>query len=331
MHHRPTVVALAAGLVCASSLDSALAQSCPGDYDLDGKVDASDIGLMLAGWGSDTAGYDLNGDGNVDAADLGLLIAVWGDCPDVQYCHSSAAQVLTTWTGAPIDAEAGGEIVGYPSSPATSEGGVCGTFGFHRRTARGSLVFFETYEVEGDDLLDVYANIRDGGGVEVGGNRYTAYTRWSLEVESGCIDFSASNQSYFGVVDVRLIYVVTLPTWNMPADVSPKEAALWESIVDKLREHELAHVAIGETYKTPLLWEAVGIDGSGFTRTVEGSECPYYYGDSVIPGTDFEAARFESDAVQWLYAGPTFQAMLAAQVQFDVTSGHGGIWEDLSP
>ena len=56
---------------------------CVGDLDLDGVVGATDLGIMLAVWGTDGLGYDadLNGDGTVNAADLGLLIGAWGPCP----------------------------------------------------------------------------------------------------------------------------------------------------------------------------------------------------------------------------------------------------------
>ena len=52
---------------------------CEGDLDGDDKVDGSDLGLMLAQWGSDGSA-DLNDDGVVDGADLGLILAAWGDC-----------------------------------------------------------------------------------------------------------------------------------------------------------------------------------------------------------------------------------------------------------
>ncbi len=47
------------------------------DLNHDGVVDGSDLGLLLAVWGSDDSAADLNGDGIVDGADLGLLLAAW--------------------------------------------------------------------------------------------------------------------------------------------------------------------------------------------------------------------------------------------------------------
>ncbi len=57
--------------------------ACPGDLNLDGRVDSADLGLLIAAWntnGSIVAGSDINGDGIVNAADLGLQIGNWGDC-----------------------------------------------------------------------------------------------------------------------------------------------------------------------------------------------------------------------------------------------------------
>ena len=58
---------------------------CQGDLDEDGNVGSSDIGLLIAQWGScgskKACDADLNEDGEVDSADLGLLIGGWGECP----------------------------------------------------------------------------------------------------------------------------------------------------------------------------------------------------------------------------------------------------------
>ena len=47
----------------------------PADLNGDGQVDAADIGLLVAAWG--TPAGDVNGDGTTDSADLGLVIAAW--------------------------------------------------------------------------------------------------------------------------------------------------------------------------------------------------------------------------------------------------------------
>ncbi|MDZ4754975.1 MAG: LamG-like jellyroll fold domain-containing protein [Phycisphaerae bacterium] len=61
---------------------STAAPPCVGDLNLDGKIDAADLAILLGAWGS-AAGTtaDLNGDGTVNAADLALLLGAWGPCP----------------------------------------------------------------------------------------------------------------------------------------------------------------------------------------------------------------------------------------------------------
>jgi hypothetical protein len=47
----------------------------PGDLSGDGAVDAADVAILIAAWGTDDA--DLSGDGLTDAADLAIIIAAW--------------------------------------------------------------------------------------------------------------------------------------------------------------------------------------------------------------------------------------------------------------
>jgi hypothetical protein len=55
---------------------------CPADIDGSGEVGATDILLVIAGWGpcQGTCEADLNGDGDVGATDLLAVIAAWGTC-----------------------------------------------------------------------------------------------------------------------------------------------------------------------------------------------------------------------------------------------------------
>ena len=58
---------------------------CIGDIDTDGAINGSDLGTMLAYWGSVTTesvslASDLNADGVVNGSDLGVLLANWGAC-----------------------------------------------------------------------------------------------------------------------------------------------------------------------------------------------------------------------------------------------------------
>ncbi len=49
----------------------------PGDLNGDGVVNAADLNILLAAWGTDNAIADINGDGIVNAADLNILLAGW--------------------------------------------------------------------------------------------------------------------------------------------------------------------------------------------------------------------------------------------------------------
>ena len=53
---------------------------CPADVFPDGTVDALDLLVLIAGWGTDDPKADTNDDGTVDALDLLALIAGWGPC-----------------------------------------------------------------------------------------------------------------------------------------------------------------------------------------------------------------------------------------------------------
>ena len=53
-------------------------QRARGDLNLDRRIDAADLGLMLASWGLPDPIGDLDGDGEAGASDLSLLLANWG-------------------------------------------------------------------------------------------------------------------------------------------------------------------------------------------------------------------------------------------------------------
>lgn len=59
--------------------------SCVGDLDGNGEVGASDLALVLGGWGGPSG--DLDGDGTTGPADLALVLGAWGPCtPSVGGC-----------------------------------------------------------------------------------------------------------------------------------------------------------------------------------------------------------------------------------------------------
>ena len=53
---------------------------CPADLNCDGSVNAQDLTILIAAWGTDQPQADLNSDGSVDGQDMTILIANWGPC-----------------------------------------------------------------------------------------------------------------------------------------------------------------------------------------------------------------------------------------------------------
>jgi hypothetical protein len=50
----------------------------PGDYNLDGHVNGSDLAVLLGAWGTVAPTIDLTGNGIVDGADLAVFLGAWG-------------------------------------------------------------------------------------------------------------------------------------------------------------------------------------------------------------------------------------------------------------
>ncbi len=89
-------------------------QIIPGDINMDGMVDISDLAIMGANW--DLTGQaggalwgegDLNGDGAVDISDLSILGAYWG----TSIAADSADQVIYRLNAAPIPEPAMGKLL----------------------------------------------------------------------------------------------------------------------------------------------------------------------------------------------------------------------------
>ncbi|MEY3142632.1 MAG: hypothetical protein RLY21_1125 [Planctomycetota bacterium] len=53
---------------------------CAADVNGSGTVDASDLAVVLAAWGTANATADIDGSGLVDASDLAVVLAAWGPC-----------------------------------------------------------------------------------------------------------------------------------------------------------------------------------------------------------------------------------------------------------
>lgn len=77
LHGSELFIATSVGLPYDAYLAKFRNPTLPADLNGDGRVDAADLGLLLAAWGRDGAS-DINGDGTTDAADLGMLLAAWG-------------------------------------------------------------------------------------------------------------------------------------------------------------------------------------------------------------------------------------------------------------
>ncbi len=56
-------------------------EGCTADLDKDGAVGASDLSILLGGWGPNpNHAADFNNDGVVDADDLAAMLGAWGPC-----------------------------------------------------------------------------------------------------------------------------------------------------------------------------------------------------------------------------------------------------------
>ena len=65
----------------AGSITLACTVNCPADLDGDLFVDAADLTVVLAAWGSVGPTGDVNSSGLVDGLDLAVILASWGSCP----------------------------------------------------------------------------------------------------------------------------------------------------------------------------------------------------------------------------------------------------------
>jgi alpha-tubulin suppressor-like RCC1 family protein len=78
----PTALGQVGTIVAGEFLSYAVQRCCNGDLNADHVVNGSDLGILLAFWGTVTTfpKADLNGDSQVNGADLGMLLANWGPC-----------------------------------------------------------------------------------------------------------------------------------------------------------------------------------------------------------------------------------------------------------
>jgi hypothetical protein len=100
--------------------------TCLGDINGDGLVNAADLGLMLADWDTTAPVADLDGNGTVNGGDLGLLLLSWGPCPG-DPCDGVSCNDGDPCTIDACDPETG-ECV-YTPIPGCGDGGGSGECG----------------------------------------------------------------------------------------------------------------------------------------------------------------------------------------------------------
>jgi hypothetical protein len=60
-----------------------LTEPCPSDFNQNGSVDGTDLGILLSYWGAANfdSRVDLTGDSVINGGDLGIFLSSWGACP----------------------------------------------------------------------------------------------------------------------------------------------------------------------------------------------------------------------------------------------------------
>ena len=60
-----------------------LTEPCPSDFNQNGSVDGTDLGILLSYWGATNfdSRVDLTGDSVINGGDLGIFLSSWGACP----------------------------------------------------------------------------------------------------------------------------------------------------------------------------------------------------------------------------------------------------------
>ena len=78
LYSPPATAVVANSMGRADSMRISVGGTLLGDINLDGTVNASDLGLLTAAWGSDDLAADLDGDREVGGADLAYVLSNWG-------------------------------------------------------------------------------------------------------------------------------------------------------------------------------------------------------------------------------------------------------------
>ncbi len=139
------------------------------------------------------------------------------------------------------------QIILNPTPPAISSGG--GSAQPSRSTPmsitppniEGVSVQYDYYSIFGGSAEELRLQMSQRGPQDlVTGNRFDGYTRWNL-------NWNFETQALGGLCQIQGVTVdakatVTMPKWDIPADVSSELEKKWIDYDKALREHELGHV-----------------------------------------------------------------------------------------
>lgn len=146
-----------------------------GDVNSDGCIDAADIGLLIAMWGTDDPVMDLDSSGLVNAADLGILIANWtpGCVPD----GGDGGGELYNPVWEPADSIIAMELLDVPT-PTGNGHFFLTEEQVNIESYKGTLGLFEDNGMEGADAVWIQLNTWQAIGV----TEWTTTDTWIIEV-----------------------------------------------------------------------------------------------------------------------------------------------------
>jgi hypothetical protein len=119
--------------VCSAKFETAWGHRVTGTADLDGngKVDAVDLHILMAAWGTNDRPEDINADGVVGCVDLWYLRGNWGACPlvsldldgDRVVDHHDQSLLLASFNACTVDANGNGnKELGEPTLDLDNNG-----------------------------------------------------------------------------------------------------------------------------------------------------------------------------------------------------------------
>lgn len=145
-----------------------------------------------------------------------------------------------------------------PSAPEISSGGglsesarTAPAYGF-MPSIEGVSIQYDYYSILGGSAEELRQQMLQRGPQDaVTGARFDGYTRWNLNWNFETQPLGGQCQVEGISVDAKAI--VTMPQWNIPADVPSALAKKWKDYTEALREHELGHVDHARQAKQEIL------------------------------------------------------------------------------